>query len=212
MQAEFFWSIRSPYVYFVLPRLIELVRDYQLDLRTRIVRPIALRDPEALRSLRRHGRYFMNDVVRTAQFLDMPLAWPDPDPLPFDRASGQLAAEQPYIDRLLRLAVAADESGCGLSFANEMLSMIMTGKKNWIAVDSMSDAARRAGLDLKQLDQQVREHAAQYDAILDTNDRAQQAAGHHGVPLMVYQGEAFFGQDRFDQFIWRLKQRGMRRR
>ena len=90
--------------------------------------------------------------------------------------------------------------------------MIMTGKKNWIAVESMSAAVSRAGLDLDDLDRQIREHAKRYDAVLDENDEAQRKAGHHGVPLMVYDGEAFFGQDRFDQFVWRLQQRGMRRR
>ena len=120
-QADFFWSIRSPYVYFVLPRMLQLVRDFDIDVRTRIVRPIALRDPETLRAIRSRGRYFLNDVVRTAEFLGMPLGWPDPDPLPFDPSTGAPAVEQPYIDRLLRLAVAADEAGRGLSFAHEML-------------------------------------------------------------------------------------------
>ena len=212
MQADFFWSIRSPYVYFILPRMLQLVSDYDIDLRTRVVRPIALRDPQALRSLKSRGRYFMNDVVRTAEFLGMPLGWPDPDPVPFDPTTGEPAAEQPYIDRLLRLAAAADEAGCGLSFAHEMLSMIMTGKKNWIARESMSAAVRCAGLDLNELDRQIREHAKRFDAILDANEEAQRKAGHHGVPLMVFDGEAFFGQDRFDQFVWRLQQRGLQRR
>jgi len=32
------------------------------------------------------------------------------------------------------------------------------------------------------------------------------------VPLMVYQGEPFFGQDRYDQLVWRMQQQGMARR
>ena len=30
---------------------------------------------------------------------------------------------------------------------------------------------------------------------------------HWGVPLMVFQGETFYEQDRFDQLIWRMKER-----
>ena len=33
------------------------------------------------------------------------------------------------------------------------------------------------------------------------------ADGHWGVPLMIFQSEAFYGQDRFDQLIWRMKER-----
>jgi len=34
------------------------------------------------------------------------------------------------------------------------------------------------------------------------------AAGHWGVPLMVYRDEPFYGQDRFDQLLWRIKTEG----
>ncbi len=30
-------------------------------------------------------------------------------------------------------------------------------------------------------------------------------AGHWGVPLFVYRGEPFYGQDRMDQLIWRVE-------
>jgi 2-hydroxychromene-2-carboxylate isomerase len=29
---------------------------------------------------------------------------------------------------------------------------------------------------------------------------------------MVYEGEPFFGQDRYDQLVWRMQQKGMARR
>ncbi|HZZ24276.1 MAG TPA: hypothetical protein VFE60_17575 [Roseiarcus sp.] len=44
------------------------------------------------------------------------------------------------------------------------------------------------------------------------NDRALREAGHWGVPAMVYEGEPFFGQDRFDMLVWRMKQRGLEQR
>jgi 2-hydroxychromene-2-carboxylate isomerase len=48
-----------------------------------------------------------------------------------------------------------------------------------------------------------------YDARLAANDRSLRAAGHWGVPTMVFKGEAFFGQDRFDVLMWRLRQNGL---
>jgi hypothetical protein len=35
---------------------------------------------------------------------------------------------------------------------------------------------------------------------------------HTGVPLFVFKGEPFFGQDRMDMLIWRLKQHGLTER
>ena len=42
-------------------------------------------------------------------------------------------------------------------------------------------------------------------------DRAHglRAAGHWGVPTMVFEGEPFFGQDRFDHLVWRMAQKGL---
>jgi 2-hydroxychromene-2-carboxylate isomerase len=47
---------------------------------------------------------------------------------------------------------------------------------------------------------------AGHDASLAANDASLRASGHWGVPTMVFKGEPFFGQDRFDVLLWRLKQ------
>ena len=49
-------------------------------------------------------------------------------------------------------------------------------------------------------------------AFVATNQSAQRDGGHYGVPLMVFEGEPFFGQDRFDQLQWRMEQHGLTRR
>jgi 2-hydroxychromene-2-carboxylate isomerase len=51
-----------------------------------------------------------------------------------------------------------------------------------------------------------------YDAIIAANQRDLEAAGHWGVPTMVFEGEPFFGQDRIDLLLWRMRQRGLQRR
>ena len=48
--------------------------------------------------------------------------------------------------------------------------------------------------------------------MVEANQIAQRAAGHWGVPMMTFNGEAFFGQDRFDQLKWRMEQQGLQRR
>ncbi|HEX6362497.1 MAG TPA: 2-hydroxychromene-2-carboxylate isomerase, partial [Albitalea sp.] len=49
-------------------------------------------------------------------------------------------------------------------------------------------------------------------ALIESNQAAQRAAGHWGVPLFVFDGEPFFGQDRIDVLLWRMKQKGLRPR
>ena len=48
------------------------------------------------------------------------------------------------------------------------------------------------------------------EANIAANQVAHEAAGHWGVPTMAFRGEPFFGQDRLDVLLWRLKQNGLR--
>ena len=54
--------------------------------------------------------------------------------------------------------------------------------------------------------------AGRLDAAIAQSEADQRLGGHYGVPLMVYGGEPFFGQDRYDQMVWRMEQQGMQRR
>ncbi len=72
----------------------------------------------------------------------------------------------------------------------------------------MLDSAR-AGLDLQELEAAIAADPAHHEQVLEDNDKALRAAGHWGVPTMVFRGEPFFGQDRFDVLIWRLRQHGL---
>ena len=38
------------------------------------------------------------------------------------------------------------------------------------------------------------------------------AVGHWGVPTFVFQDEPFFGQDRIETLLWRLRQHGLTER
>ena len=47
------------------------------------------------------------------------------------------------------------------------------------------------------------------DAEIADNQAALEAAGHWGVPTLVFDGEPFFGQDRIELAVWRMKQKGL---
>jgi 2-hydroxychromene-2-carboxylate isomerase len=48
-----------------------------------------------------------------------------------------------------------------------------------------------------------------FEHLIEKNQLDHRAAGHWGVPTFVFDGEPFFGQDRIDLLVWRLKQRGL---
>ena len=57
----------------------------------------------------------------------------------------------------------------------------------------------------------TRRYYADGDAIA-ANEAALEKAGHWGVPTLAFKGEAFFGQDRIDMCIWRMKKAGLQPR
>jgi 2-hydroxychromene-2-carboxylate isomerase len=120
---------------------------------------------------------------------------------------------QPYIHRLTHLGVAAAERGRGVAFLTQVARTIWGGEvDNWHEGDHLARAAERAGLDFAELAAAVDAEPARFAAVVEENQLAQRAAGHWGVPMMVFGGEAFFGQDRFDQLKWRMEQQGLQRR
>jgi 2-hydroxychromene-2-carboxylate isomerase len=127
-----------------------------------------------------------------------------------DMATGTYPADQPYIHRLTRLGVLAAEAGRGLPFLREVSAIIWGGEvDNWNESDHLADAARRAGLDPGELFSRVESEADRLHAIIEDNQVAQRAAGHYGVPMIAFNNEPFFGQDRMDTFRWRLEQQGL---
>ena len=78
--------------------------------------------------------------------------------------------------------------------------------------DHLATAAARAGLDIAEMDAVLASDHARLDAAIKDSQDAQRLGGHYGVPLMVFDGEPFFGQDRFDQMKWRMGQKGLARR
>jgi 2-hydroxychromene-2-carboxylate isomerase len=200
---DIYWSFRSPYSWLAIDRLADITRDFAVDARFCFVRPLAMREPTFFERNRPQWLpYLFKDVMRESARLGVPFFPPRPDPIVMDLASGKVAPNQPMMERLMRLGLAAEESERkGLAFARSLARRIWGGTENWPDRAHMEDAAREA-------------YAASNEAALLERMAANEAAQlvhHWGVPLMVLEDEPFFGQDRLDSLIWRLEQKGLRR-
>jgi 2-hydroxychromene-2-carboxylate isomerase len=214
LHVELYWSVRSPYSYIVLPRVLALRRTHAVAIDLRVVHPAAIRNPSYFARMDPLARpYFLKDTARAAAFHGLPFRRPVPDPIAQDPVTLAIAAEQPLARHLGRLGIAATARGRGLEFASEVATLLWDGRvTGWNEGSHLADAAARAGLDLDDLEAAVADDPGGLDEALAANDRALRAAGHWGVPTMVFEGEPFFGQDRFETLVWRLQQHGLARR
>jgi 2-hydroxychromene-2-carboxylate isomerase len=211
---DLYWSFRSPYSYLATGRLVRLVEEYDVDCNVCPVYPIAIRTPEFFEKVNPlWPPYLMRDTVRIAQMEGIPYAWPRPDPVVQNIETRKISNDQPYIRRLTRLGIAAAEAGRGLPFLDCVSQLIWSGEVDgWNEGDHLAKATERAGLDLAELDDRVDADSDYFEAAIEANQKAHTAAGHWGVPTMVFDGEALFGQDRIAHLIWRLEQHGVARR
>jgi 2-hydroxychromene-2-carboxylate isomerase len=216
LAVDVFWSFRSPWSYLATRRLRDWQERYRLTLNFRPVYPIAVRTPEFFHSVQPQWfSYFMTDVFRVAEMLELPFVWPKPDPvIQFMDENGQrqTGEEQPYIYRLTRLGVLAAEQGKGIEFADEVSTLIWGGTEGWDKGDHLAAATARAGLSLGTMDTQILSEAKRLESVIQTNQAHHEEAGHWGVPTCAYGGEPFFGQDRLDVLLWRLKKEGLQAR
>lgn len=214
LSFELYWSMRSPYCYLALDRVLALHKHFDLDVDLRIVYPVAIRNPDFFRTAPKDYRpYHLRDSNRVAEYLDIPYRRPIPDPIVQNLDTGEIAVEQPYIRELTRLAQAACEANKGLEFQDQVMRLLWDGKTdNWHQDLHMSKAIERAGLSPEGLTRAIELDPERYDDMIEANQKAHAEAGHNGVPLFVFQGEPFFGQDRIDLLVWRLKQCGLAKR
>jgi 2-hydroxychromene-2-carboxylate isomerase len=213
LQADVFWSFRSPYSYLATRRYRALTEEYDLTINLRPVYPLAIRDPAFFeRSHPNWLRYTFTDIFRVAQFHSIPFGPPRPDPIVQDIRTRQISGEQPYIFRLTRLGQAAARRDMSLAFCDEVSRLIWGGAENWHEGYHLAGAAERAGLNLAELDAEAVTDAEALDAEIAANQAALETAGHWGVPTLVFDGEPFFGQDRIDMAVWRMEQKRLLRR
>lgn len=209
--VDLYWSFRSPYSYLVLPRVEALARDHGVQCNVKIVYPLAVRYPEHFSTQHALARpYFLADSARVAAFLGMPFRRPVPDPIVQEPRTLEIARDQPYIRRLTHLGIEAQRRDKALPFIVQVSRLLWDGSVDgWDRGDHLAQAARRAGLDLADMERAIAADPQTREEAVQANQRDQHSAGHWGVPLFVFQGEPFFGQDRFDPLVWRLAQHGL---
>jgi 2-hydroxychromene-2-carboxylate isomerase len=210
LSADLYYSFRSPYSYLGSWRYLDLTRKYDLQIRFRPVYPAAIRFPGFFKQRNPlFGPYLMRDVARVAEMTGVPCQRPDPDPVQF-KAPGEAADEQPYIYRLTWLGLEAARRDRGLEWACEVGKTLWGDHvKDWHLDDHMAEATARAGLNLAELEAAIAGQEDALEAEIAENQRAQEEAGHWGTPCLVFEGEPFFGQDRIDMAVWRMKQHGL---
>jgi 2-hydroxychromene-2-carboxylate isomerase len=212
LSFDLYWSMRSPYCYLALDRMLEIERDYDVTVNLRPVYPIAVRDPDffRVRASKHYRPYNLLDTARLAERHGIKYRRPVPDPIVQNLATGVIAEDQPYIRRITRLAQAAVRRGKGMAYLDQVSRLIWDGSTdNWHEGEHMAQALTRAGLPAADLLNEVETDGESLDAEIHANEAAQDAAGHGGVPLMVFDGEPFFGQDRIELLLWRLGQHGL---
>lgn len=211
---DFHFSFRSPYSYLAIPLIEQVQEQYDARANMRIVRPIAVRIPGFFQKVNPlWPPYLMRDTYRISEMNGIPYRWPRPDPIVQDRETRDVAKDQPYIMRVSRLGALAAERGKGFEFVRAASHLIWSGETdNWQEGDKLAKCAEAVGLDGAALERDAAAEAARLDAIIEANEEAQTVAGHWGVPLFVFEGEPFFGQDRVDHLVWRMKKQGLKER
>lgn len=211
LEAQLYWSFRSPYSYLGTRHYRQIAEDYDLEIEVRVVWPLAIRNPDFFKHMNPLWiPYILRDCQRVAEHRGLPFSLPSPDPIRQDMTTRELATDQPLIHWLTRLGAEAARRGKGLEFLDEVSMMIWgDGVQGWDKGGHMADAAARAGLVLEDMETSIAGNETALDETISTNQEALEAAGHWGVPCLVFDGEPFHGQDRIDLALWRMKQKGL---
>ncbi|MEM6906406.1 MAG: DsbA family protein [Pseudomonadota bacterium] len=209
-ELEVYVTLRSPYSYLASPRIREIARTLPIEVVLRPVYPIAIRIPDFFEKADPMWlAYFQRDVPRVAEMLGVAYAAPDPDPIVQDMETARIAVDQPHIWRLTRLTQAACEMGGGLAFYAGAARAVFGAEGSWAAPGRLEAAAAEAGLDWAALAARVEADPEGLDRQIAQNAEAQRRSGHWGTPLLVFEGEPFFGQDRVEMCLWRMRQKGV---
>lgn len=212
--VDLYWSFRSPFCYLVTKPFLALEARYTMRVNVKLVYPLVLRVPDYfLKADPRFFSYLLHDVARTADMEGIPFGKPDPDPIVMEKDRKVAAPDQPYIYRLTRMAQAASRERSILPLVANVGALIWSGQvKGWDQGEHLQKAVAGAGFDLAALDSIAAAEAETLDAQIAQHDEDLKAAGHWGVPTMVFNNEPFFGQDRVEHLLWRMRQHGLEER
>jgi 2-hydroxychromene-2-carboxylate isomerase len=187
-QIDFFFSFRSPYSYLAAPRAFALPERSNVEVVFRGVIPMAMRGQSVPRE---KGLHTLRDVKREAKRLGMPF--------------GRI--HDPLGEGAMRCLLVAEHA---VDVGREHEFVLEAGHGIWAeAVDVASDAGlrsvcERAGLDWAACSAALDDPSLR--ARVDANTEALADLGHWGVPVLVFRGEPFWGQDRIEDLEIALRQ------
>lgn len=179
-RIDFFFSYRSPYSYLAAPRAFALADRFDVEIAYRGVIPMAMRGQSVPLAKRLHT---LRDAKREADRLGMP----------FGRVHDPIGDGA---TRCLLVGTHADAVGRAREF------VLTASRAIWAeATDVSTDAGlravcERAGLDWDACAAALTDPAAR--ARVDADTDALGDLGHWGVPVLVLDGELFWGQDRVE--------------
>jgi len=179
-RVEFFFSFRSPYSYLAAPRAFALADRYDVEVAYRGVIPMAMRGQSVPRE---KGLHTLRDVAREAKRLGMPFG-PVHDPLG-EGAMRCLLVAQHAVDRGRERELVLEASAGIWSRAVEVASD-----------GGLREVCERAGLDWAGCQAALTDPAMR--ARVDADTAALEEIGHWGVPVLVFDGEQYWGQDRIE--------------
>ena len=206
---DLYFSFRSPYSYLILPRILKLKKESNIDINFKLVYPIAIRMPEWFE--KKNILFFlstMSDFKKKAKQLDMPLSLPvKPDPIKQNIFTAKIAKNQPYIFDICHMGQEMTDRGFGLEFAYKLSTKIWS-VKNWNKDEHLVEILSEFNIELLEIRETIKNNEKALIEKIKQNQVEQLDAGHHGVPLSVYKEEYFFGQDKFNDLIERMKTNG----
>jgi len=231
-------SVRSPYSYLVVPRLAWLRANYNVEVNIHVIFPIAIRTPELAGSSQKvtisgddvapkGGRWYFeghmwNDTILVAEYQGVPYKFADPDVViqnfwpmgpkknPQYKDTAPIE-EQIFIIWMVRLANAAELAGKSLEFLLYTGPLVYGGasKSGYWPSEIPAAFEKATGLNYDDTIKDIQANPEKYDAMWQKQQLDFYATGHAGVPNMSFNGEPFFGQDRFDYLFYRLRQNGL---
>jgi 2-hydroxychromene-2-carboxylate isomerase len=177
---DFFFSFRSPYSYLAAPRVFALPERYDVEVLFHGVIPMAMRGQAVPLAKRLHT---LRDCKREATRLGMPF--------------GRI--HDPIGDGAMRCLVVAEyatDVGRAPAFVLEASRAIWSQATDVSRDDRLRPICERAGLDWADCAAALDDPGLR--ARVDANTQRLADLGQWGVPVLVLDGEQYWGQDRIE--------------
>lgn len=187
-----YFDYYSPYSYFVSLDLEPVCARYGVVVEWKPVDVVAMLGLEQADIYSPAKRRYVNmDVFRSAAFHGAPINIPKPWPM-----RSRLA---------LRVSIVAAKQAWYRAFRRRVFQAAWEEQQDIGDAAVLAACVRDAGGEAAPV--LAAATTAQTEERLRELTRAAMADGVFGVPLMVFEGEPFFGRDRLDMLEWRLRGR-----